>query len=152
MSTCEQFVSQWGLKPPGMWLIAFGWVALDVLKDRCAFIFRVKQFHTLCPVKTKALYTPETSVITHPTTQRRIPEDVSPQQHCFENLRLFFNLCDCVLNRPQQTCASWRSNRVRAWALRCWNVVFKHGSCSLTFIHVWFEHNKNEINCHLFKY
>jgi len=51
---CEQFVLQWRLKSSGMWLSVFGWVALDVSKYRCAFIFRVKQLvHTLCPVKTK---------------------------------------------------------------------------------------------------
>lgn len=88
VSMWEQFVLQWGLKSCGMWLCVFDWLALDVLKDWCAFILRVKQLgHTLCPVKTKAFCTPETSVITHPTTQGHILEDASPQRHRCENLK-----------------------------------------------------------------
>lgn len=66
----------------GIWRWVVGWAVIDVLKDRGAFMFRVKN-HLDC-LTSKSV---PRSGITHPTTQCYVSEGLSLQQHLCENFK-----------------------------------------------------------------
>jgi hypothetical protein len=103
---------------------------------------------SVCPVKTKAFWTAETSVITHPTTQRQ--STAAPLWEPQTRIVLHSVwLCVKQTAADLSVVTQWQGPNV---GLTMLNVCYKHESYSFTFIHIWYQHNKNEINVHVSKY
>ena len=104
-----------------MWCCMTGWMVPCIIRECIAFIFRVSKvqsFLNLMTAENESIRSFETWRTTHPTVQRHIPEDPSPQftlQWKPRNnmWKIYF------ISRSQWPCGL-RHRSTAAWLLRSW--------------------------------